>query len=236
MNDLTELKALLERFGIRYDTFAQLRPDSYLHALASHSMEELELVLSLLVQPGLTLEQAREECPVWPEGTRLAGKLPGKTALGEIGTLLRTEQALAGLQEVGEFIDRVKGKMADVPGAQTSGVLDSVCALIGQELVAEKMAGTPLTGRLEVVDRLLNKETLERETLATQVRAKQKERDQELKAEQIEINRQKFQRDTCKLFLKWFADQQAKTIATGPSSNTEKIEQLGQLMFGEEWS
>ena len=191
MNDLTELKALLERFGIRYDTFAQLRPDSYLHALASHSMEELELVLSLLVQPGLTLEQAREECPVWPDGTRLAGKLPGKTALGEIGTLLRTEQALAGLQEVGEFIDRVKGKMSEVPGADSSGVLDSVCALIGQELVAEKMSGKALTDRMEVVDRLLNKERLERESKFRAVQAKAKERDQDLKQEQIAIARER---------------------------------------------
>lgn len=47
---------------------------------------------------------------------------------------------------------------------------------------------------------------------------------------------QRFMRETCELFLKWFADEQAKAIAAGSESNSSKIERLGSLMFGEDWN
>lgn len=50
-----------------------------------------------------------------------------------------------------------------------------------------------------------------------------------------ELERQKFQRQTCELFVKWAADQRAKDISSSSSTNAEKIEALGQLMFGESW-
>jgi len=53
--------------------------------------------------------------------------------------------------------------------------------------------------------------------------------------ELIKIERQKFQRETCELFLKWQADEEAKKIATSSASNKEKIEALGKKMFGEDW-
>jgi hypothetical protein len=46
----------------------------------------------------------------------------------------------------------------------------------------------------------------------------------------------KFQRDTCTLFIKWAEDQRAKAVMDDQgTTNTEKIERLGQLMFGENW-
>ena len=51
----------------------------------------------------------------------------------------------------------------------------------------------------------------------------------------MDLARQKFQRDTCELFLKWSADQRAKDIANSPQTNSQKIERLGELMFGEDW-
>lgn len=53
--------------------------------------------------------------------------------------------------------------------------------------------------------------------------------------EDTKLNRQKFQRETCELFLKWFADKEAKAIASSSASNADKIEALGKKMFGEEW-
>lgn len=51
-----------------------------------------------------------------------------------------------------------------------------------------------------------------------------------------DLAQRKFQRDTCELFLKWHSDQRATQIAEGPAtSTTDKIEQLGQLMFGDDW-
>jgi hypothetical protein len=37
------------------------------------------------------------------------------------------------------------------------------------------------------------------------------------------------------LFIQWFEDQRAKDVLEGEWSNAEKIEQLGALMFGEDW-
>lgn len=54
-------------------------------------------------------------------------------------------------------------------------------------------------------------------------------------AEGLELERQKFRRTTCELFVKWAEDARAKEIASGSASNGEKIERLGQLMFGEDW-
>ena len=51
----------------------------------------------------------------------------------------------------------------------------------------------------------------------------------------IDLNKKKFQRTTCELFLKWAEDDRAKKVIDGRGSNAEKIEQLGQVMFGEDW-
>jgi hypothetical protein len=51
----------------------------------------------------------------------------------------------------------------------------------------------------------------------------------------IKIERQKVQRETCKLFIQWVEDEEAKKIATSTASNKEKIEALGKKMFGEDW-
>ncbi|HSM84606.1 MAG TPA: hypothetical protein VLT16_00585 [Candidatus Limnocylindrales bacterium] len=53
--------------------------------------------------------------------------------------------------------------------------------------------------------------------------------------EGLKLQREKFQRETCELFLRWAADAKAKKIANATISNAEKIELLGQLMFGENW-
>lgn len=54
--------------------------------------------------------------------------------------------------------------------------------------------------------------------------------------EALVLERQRFQRETCDLFLKWFEDQRAKEISTSGESNASKIERLGQLMFGADWN
>jgi len=59
---------------------------------------------------------------------------------------------------------------------------------------------------------------------------KVRQRDRELG-----LAEQRFQRETCELFLRWYNDQRASEVASSPASNSEKIERLGQLMFGEEW-
>jgi|SRR5581483_5524237 hypothetical protein len=47
--------------------------------------------------------------------------------------------------------------------------------------------------------------------------------------------KQEFQRETCALFVKWYADAKAREILQGDDSNDAKTEQLGQLIFKEQW-
>jgi hypothetical protein len=51
----------------------------------------------------------------------------------------------------------------------------------------------------------------------------------------VRLSAEKFRRETCELFLKWSEDNRAREIAAGGSSNADKIEALGRLMFAETW-
>jgi hypothetical protein len=50
---------------------------------------------------------------------------------------------------------------------------------------------------------------------------------------EITLDQQRFQRETCALFLKWSADKRATEIAEGAGKNSEKIDKLRQLMFAD---
>lgn len=43
-------------------------------------------------------------------------------------------------------------------------------------------------------------------------------------------------RETGRIFLKYYSDQRAREIAEAGFDNTEKIERLGELLFGDLWS
>jgi len=59
--------------------------------------------------------------------------------------------------------------------------------------------------------------------------------DYERKIAELSLARTRFQRETCELFLKWRGDQRAREVADSGSSNSDKIETLGAMMFGELW-
>jgi len=52
------------------------------------------------------------------------------------------------------------------------------------------------------------------------------------KGEEISLALEKFQRETCELFIKWYADKRATEIVDGGATNSDKIKALHQLMFG----
>jgi hypothetical protein len=56
-----------------------------------------------------------------------------------------------------------------------------------------------------------------------------------VRSKALVLARQRFQRDTAELFLQWSEDQRAKDVVGSGASQAEKIERLGQLMFGAEW-
>ena len=54
--------------------------------------------------------------------------------------------------------------------------------------------------------------------------------------ETANVYREKFQRDTCVLFRKWYADENVRAIMSDPeATDDQRTERLGQRMFGEDW-
>lgn len=56
----------------------------------------------------------------------------------------------------------------------------------------------------------------------------------QLKREEVEISKAKFQRTTCELFLKWYKDKRAQEIVASGTTQSEMIEVLGRAMF-DDW-
>lgn len=54
----------------------------------------------------------------------------------------------------------------------------------------------------------------------------------QLQERNLSLAEKKFQRETCRLFLKWYADKQAREIAEGKGSEDVKMDQLITLMWG----
>lgn len=57
----------------------------------------------------------------------------------------------------------------------------------------------------------------------------------QLEREKLEVSKKRLQLVTCEKFLEWFKDERARQIADGSGTNAQKIEALGQAMFGEDW-
>lgn len=57
----------------------------------------------------------------------------------------------------------------------------------------------------------------------------------EQKERQFTLARQKFQRETCDLFLKFYKNQKALRVAGSKASHADKIQALGPVLFDEEW-
>lgn len=57
----------------------------------------------------------------------------------------------------------------------------------------------------------------------------------ELKKAKLDLDRIKIQRQVVKNFLDWYADEEAKKIASSNLPTAEKTERLGQRLFGDLW-
>ncbi len=58
----------------------------------------------------------------------------------------------------------------------------------------------------------------------------------DLDRRKMELDEQKFNQRTCELFLKWYEDRRVQEIAGAQVPQAVKVERLGELLFGEEWS
>jgi hypothetical protein len=63
-----------------------------------------------------------------------------------------------------------------------------------------------------------------------------KSRDQDIDKASLDLQRKRFQRETCELFLTWFEDKRAVEIAGAKDLDADqRTNQLGQLIFKEDW-
>lgn len=55
----------------------------------------------------------------------------------------------------------------------------------------------------------------------------------DISSRSLDLAENKFQVQTCELFLRWYQDEEAKRVASGKEETTVKVAKLRQLMFGE---
>jgi hypothetical protein len=142
------LVEILENYGLSVAGFDALRKDAYEKQVAAESPEKLEQVYEALLDPALGFAEARERCPVWPEGSRQAGKLPSMMTLREIKERLLLEWSVR---------DRVKHsgflKQLQAVGLDNEEVLEAAAMILGEELFSAKLNGKPISENLRVFDR-----------------------------------------------------------------------------------
>ena len=158
--DRKRLREILESYDGNLRMFETLRSSSYEHALAAHSLEELDLFYSKIFEPGLSLKDTAKNCPRWPEGTRLAGERPKATLLENIHNRFMAERGLNALTVEAERADAYGLAVRALPVEGQLNVLDTMLRTIGQEIMSAKMAGLPISKQLQPVDRFIARQKL----------------------------------------------------------------------------
>jgi hypothetical protein len=227
------LRAILERYGSSLESFLDLRPDSYEHAIARHSLEHLEQLYATCVTPGLKDEELPDFCPPWPQGTPWAGKLPAASTVGKIAQRLRTEGALNSLTVASNIMEKFRQKAATAPFAPSGAVLDTLVNFLGQEVLEARLQGMKVGGNLNQLDRLITVQMAKDTGKREDKKLAQKDRDQQRKDIEVKLALEKFERESCVLFIKWSKDERAREIANGNLSNEEKIKQLRLTFFAD---
>lgn len=227
------LEAILLRYNLSPVSFHELRPDSYERCLAAHSLEQLELFYALLLEPDLTNQERAAQAPFWPKGTERAGELPSEYVVRMVRQRMFKERSLNDLSQVSDFIDRMKEKA----GVQTAGnqmdVLDTLLNLMGEELLIAKLDGEEVKKNKDIAELLLSARSAKDRAATENAKLDLKKLDAARKGEELKLSQQKFQRETCELFLKWYKSQRALEIANSSVGNAEKIEQLRQTFFAD---
>ena len=146
----SELVTIFENYGLLVAGFDALRSDAYEKQIAAESPDRLEQVYEALLDPALGFAQARERCPVWPEGSRQAGKLPSMMTLREIKERILLEGKVRDRMKHGGFVERLQEV-----GLDDEQTMAAASMILGEELLSAKFNGTPISENLRVLDRML---------------------------------------------------------------------------------
>jgi hypothetical protein len=154
------LREILEKYDGNMRMFETLRSNSYEHALAAHSLDDLELFYSKIFEPGVSLRKTAATCPPWPKGTRRADEPPKVTLLENIHNRFLAERGLAALTVESERADAYCRAVKALPVEGQLRVLDMMLTTIGHEVISGKMAGLPISKQLQPVDRFVARQKL----------------------------------------------------------------------------
>jgi hypothetical protein len=162
--DRKRLEEILESYGGSLRTFEELRSDSYEQAVAAESLEQLDLLYSEILTPGLNLRNLMQTCPPWPPGSPRAGQQPEEKVLREIFERFqmdrRTERVFGLVAEWRHTMALFRKAVKTVaPEARTES-LDAVITVIGENLLKAKLDGIPAPDQLPSVDRVIAREKL----------------------------------------------------------------------------
>jgi hypothetical protein len=163
----SELVAMLDNYGLAVAGFDSLRKDAYEKQVAAVSLEDLERVYEALLDPALGFKEVRERCPVWPAGSRLAGKMPSMMTLREIKERILLEWSVQDRIKHSDFLKQIQEV-----GLDSEQFMDAAGLLLGAELFSAKLDGKLISDNLRVFDRLLR-------VVGIQLRLRKEKREQD---------------------------------------------------------
>lgn len=135
---------------------------------------------------------------------------------------LRRREEVERIKDLAEF----SLKLGEAAGGSVS---DGSAAILGGRIMAEIEAAAGYTPEQIEAVAMLRKGDHDR------VKLQQSAQSIELKRKEVALDEKRFQRTTCELFIKWADDKKVKEVIESRATNAEKIEKLGQAIFGEDW-
>lgn len=147
---------------------------------------------------------------------------------------LKDHEKVESVRQIGELSFRMAkasgGNMSEGLLAIAAGKIQTLLEALSDDGPERDEKGNPLGPDIgDLVSALANVRGLELDTHKTRL----KEIEVGQKGEQIALEKKKFQRTTCELFLKWFDNARAREIAEGKGTKETKVAELIQLWFGE---
>ncbi len=182
---------------------------------AQLTAEELDRLAADLVAGERSIDDIRADAPRWRNG-----QPPGVATLEHLREVFRFEQTAAASATAVRALTGV-ARAVRISDDRLESLGHKILTLVALLRFDAKTFLQLRAARTEI--------EFERRRLA--LREREAARDDATH----ELARQKFQRDTCELFLKWNEDVRAQEIVAAPSDNAAKIEALGRIMFGEDW-
>ena len=130
-----------------------------------------------------------------------------------------------------EMLADLSGHALKLGEAAGGNVADGSAAIIGSKIMAAIESAT-------LEDSLKMAKTVHRLRAGDRGRARleMQRRKLDQRDAMIELERQRYRRETTILFEGWYKSRKTREIVESRANNREKIEQLGRAIFGEDWS